>query len=104
MFHPPVSKKVIKIWFLFNRFPVEDETILKKWINALGFPKDKTYNPSRDDFVCSKHFDPEDVEDGILKPNAVPLENGKKIKKEISDKVCRSTELVFARCTDSLIS
>ncbi|XP_060840629.1 uncharacterized protein LOC132921565 isoform X2 [Rhopalosiphum padi] len=43
---------------LFFKFPLENKTMLKKWINSIGLPN---FQPTVTDRVCSDHFENNDV-------------------------------------------
>lgn len=40
------------------RFPLENKTMLKKWVDSIGLPN---WQPSVSDRICSDHFESDDV-------------------------------------------
>lgn len=88
--YPNCGTKLTDQDVAFYAFPLEDEVNLKKWIAALGR---RDFYPSKSDFLCSHHFPPDSIENGILKPNATPL-GAREIK---SDKLEDVTEFDICR-------
>ncbi|XP_022182300.1 uncharacterized protein LOC111042111 isoform X2 [Myzus persicae] len=43
---------------LFFKFPLENKTMLKKWVDSIGLPN---WQPSVSDRICSDHFESDDV-------------------------------------------
>ncbi|CAH1709136.1 uncharacterized protein LOC114126584 isoform X2 [Aphis gossypii] len=59
---------------LFFKFPLENKTMLQKWINSVGLPN---WQPTVTDRICSDHFENDDVlktNNGYcLNDDAIPL-------------------------------
>lgn len=56
---------LLNLYFDFTfRFPLENKTMLKNWVNSIGLPN---WQPTHADRICSNHFE----NDAVLKINNV---------------------------------